>query len=77
MEKEEDIELALKTDTLPQKLNTEEIRELLPEFSGTSALSLLEAKEAWKRILVKTGVHRDLWGSIVLSKLKGKALLSL
>ena len=60
-----------------KKLNTEEIQELLPEFSRTSALSLLEAKEAWKRILVKTGVHRDLWGSIVLSKLKGEALLSL
>ena len=62
---------------MPQKLNTEEIGELLPDFSGTSTPSLLEAKEAWERILMETGVHRDLWGSIVLSKLKGKALLSL
>ena len=76
-EKEERMELALKIDILPRKPNTEEIRKVLPDLSGSSALSLLEAKEAWERILVKAGVHRDLWGSIVLSKLKGKALLSL
>ena len=58
-------------------MSTEIIGELLPDFSGTSTPSLLEAKEAWERILRETGVHRDLWGSIVLSKLKGKALLSL
>ena len=70
------MELALKLDTLSQSLITEEIRELLPDFNGTSAPSLLKAKEAWKTILGKTGVHKDLWVSIVLSKLKGKALLS-
>ena len=76
-EKEECMELASKIDTLPQEPNTEEIRELLPEFNGSSALSLLEAKDTWERILVKADIHRILWGAIVLSKLKGEALLSL
>ena len=35
-EKEDDIEQALKIHTLPQKLSTEDIGELLPDFSGTS-----------------------------------------
>ena len=49
-EKEECMEPASKIDTLPQEPNTEEIRELLPEFNGSSALSLLEAKDTWERI---------------------------
>ena len=71
------MEPASKKETLPQKPNTEEIRELLPEFNGSSALSLLEAKDTWERILVKADIHKILWGGIVLSKLKGEALLRL
>ena len=76
-EEEEYMEPASKKDILPQKPNTEEIRELLPEFNGSSALSLLEAKETWERILFKAGIHKLLWGGIILSKLRGEALLSL
>ena len=43
-EKEECMEPASKKDTLPRKPNTEEIQELLPEFNGSSALSLPETK---------------------------------
>ena len=71
------MEQVSKKDILPQKPNTEEIRELLPEFNGSSALSLLEAKDTWERMLVKADIHKILWGGIVLSKLKGEALLSL
>ena len=77
LEKEECMEPATKIDTLPQEPNTEEIRELFTEFNGSSALSLLEAKDTWERILVKAGIHRNLWGGLVLSKLKGGALLNL
>ena len=76
-EEEECMEPASKKDPLPREPNTEEIRELLPEFNGSSALSLLEAKDTWERILVKAGIHRNLWGGIVLGKLKGEALLNL
>ena len=55
------MEPASKKDTLPQKPNTEEIRELLPEFNGSSALSLLEAKDTWERILVKADIHKILY----------------
>ena len=47
-----------KKDILPPNPNTEEIRELLPEFNGSSALSLLEATETWKQILTEAGIHR-------------------
>ena len=40
-EKKECMEPASKIDTLPQEPNMEEIRELLPELSGSSTLSLL------------------------------------
>ena len=76
-EKEECMEPASKIDTLSQEPNKEEIWELLPEFNGSSELSLLEAKDTWERILVKTDIYRDLWGAIVLSKVKGEALVSL
>ena len=46
--KKENMEPALKKDTLSQSLITEKIQELLPDFNGTSAPSLLQAKEAWK-----------------------------
>ena len=58
---EGDIELASEKGKLSQNLITKEIQELLPDFNGTSAPSLLNAIEAWKRILGKSGVHRDLW----------------
>ena len=62
-----------KKDILPPKPNTEEIRELLPEFNGSSALSLLEATETWKQILSEAGIHKLLWGGIILSKLGEEA----
>ena len=43
-----DIELASERDKLSQNLITTEIQELLPDFNGTSAPSVLKAIEAWK-----------------------------
>ena len=71
LEEEECMEpVSKKKDILPPKPNTEEIRELLPEFNGSSALSLLEAKETWEQILSKAGIHKLLWGGIILSKFR-------
>ena len=45
----------------------------MPEFNGSSALSLLEATETWKQILSEAGIHELLWGGIILSKLGEEA----
>ena len=78
IEEEECLEpVSKKKDILQPKPNTEEIRELLPEFNGSSALSLLKATETWRQILSEAGIHKLLWGGIILSKLGGEALSSL
>ena len=66
-----------KAEEWPQNITTKEIQGLLPNLNDTSASSVLDTIEAWKIKLGNVGIHRDLWGSITLSKLKRKTLLNL
>ena len=75
--RKEDVELATEAEERPQNITSKEIQGLLPNLNDTSASSVLDAIEAWKSILGNLGIHRDLWGSITLSKLKRKTLLNL
>ena len=52
-----DIELASVKGDMSRNFTDEELQELLPDFNGTSAPSLLNAIEAWKRILGHSGIQ--------------------
>merc|ERR1711999_49626 len=55
-------------------VNSDQIKSQLPIFTGDSSLSILDAKQTWQGILKNAGVHRQVWGTIILERIKGPAL---
>ena len=55
-------------------VNSDHIKSQLPVFSGDSSLSILDAKQTWQRILKNGGVHRQVWGTMILERIKDPAL---
>ena len=58
-------------------ISTDQIKSQLPTFDGESSLSILDAVDNWKSILKNAGVHRQLWGHIILERIKEPALSSI
>ena len=58
-------------------ISTEQIKSQLPTFNGESSLSILDAVDTWKSILNNAGVHRQIWGHIILERIKKPALSSI
>ena len=55
-------------------ISPEQIKTLLPIFNGASSLSILDAVDTWKKTLINAGIHKLLWGEIILSRLENPAL---
>ena len=55
-------------------VNSDHIKTQLPIFTGDSSLSILDAKQTWQGILKNAGVHRQVWGTIILERIKDPAL---
>merc|ERR1712102_101076 len=55
-------------------VNSDHIKSQLPVFSGDSSLSILDAKQTWQRIIKNAGVHRQVWGTMILERIKDPAL---
>ena len=56
-------------------ISPEQIKAQLPFFNGASSLSLLDALDNWKRRTTKAGIHKQIWGGIILSKLENPAYI--
>ena len=46
----------------------------MPIFTGRSSLSIMDASDTWINILKNSGVHRQVWGNIVLERIQDPAL---
>ena len=52
----------------------EQVKSQLPIFNGESSLSILDASDTWESILKNAGVHRQIWGTMILKRIKDPAL---
>ena len=55
-------------------ISAEQIKTQLPIFNGASSLSVLDALDTWTKKLANAGIHKQMWGGIILSKLENPAL---
>ena len=55
-------------------VNSHHIKTQLPIFTGDSSLSILDAKQTWQGILKKAGVHRQVWETMILERIRDPAL---
>ena len=46
----------------------------MPTFDGESSLTIVDALDSYKKRLARAGIHKQLWGGVVLIKLEGPAL---
>ena len=58
-------------------ISSDQIKSQLPTFNGESSLSILDAVDTWESILKNAGVHRQIWGHIILERIKEPALSSI
>ena len=58
-------------------ISPEQIKAQLPFFNGASSLSVLDALDTWIKNLTNAGIHRQMWGGIILSKIENPALSSI
>ena len=58
-------------------ISSDQIKSQLPTFNGESSLSILDAVDTWESILKNEGVHRQIWGHIILERIKEPALSSI
>ena len=47
-------------------ISSDQVKSQLPTFNGESSLSILDAVDTWESILKNAGVHRQIWGHIIL-----------
>ena len=45
--------------------------------NGASSLSVLDALDTWKKKLANAGIHKQMWGGIILSKVENPVLASI
>ena len=55
-------------------IDTEQVKSQLPIFTGSSSLSIMDASDTWTKILKNSGVHRQVWGNIILGRIQDPAL---
>ena len=55
-------------------INSDQVKSQLPIFTGESSLSILDASDTWENILKNAGVHRQIWGTMILERVKEPAL---
>ena len=58
-------------------ISSDQIKSQLPIFNGESSLSILDACDTWESILKNAGVHRQIWGHMILERIKEPALSSI
>ena len=58
----------------PTNINPEQVKSQLPIFIGTLSL---DAIDTWNKILSNAGIHRQMWGGIMLSRIQNPALSSI
>ena len=60
--------------TQQTSVNSDQVKSQLPIFTGDSSLSILDASDTWQEILKNAGIHRQVWGTMILERIKDPAL---
>ena len=55
-------------------IDIEHVKSQLPAFTGQTSLSIIDAIDAWTKILSNAGIHRQIWGNVILTKIQDPAL---
>ena len=63
--------------TQQTNISTDHVKSQLPTFNGESSLSILDAVDTWKSIFKNAGAHRQMWGSMILERIKEPASSSI
>ena len=58
----------------PTNVNPDQVKSQLPIFTGTSSLSIVDAIDTWTKILSNAGIHRQVWGNLILTRIQDPAL---
>ena len=58
-------------------ISSDQVKSQLPIFTGESSLSILDASDTWTNILKNSGIHRQIWGNMILERIKEPALSSI
>ena len=58
-------------------ISSDQVKSQLPIFNGESSLSILDASDTWTNILRNSGIHRQIWGNMILERIKEPALSSI
>ena len=58
----------------PTNITIDQIKSQLRTFDGVLSLTMVDALDSYKKRLGRAGIHKQLWGGVVLSKLEGPAL---
>ena len=51
-------------------INTDQVKTQLPMFSGSTSISIIDASDTWVNILKNSGIHRQIWGNIILGRIQ-------
>ena len=54
-------------------IDTEQVKSQLPIFTGSSSISIVDASDTWIKILKNSGIHRQIWGNIILGRIQDPA----
>ena len=63
--------------TQQTNISADHLKSQLPTFDGESSLSILDAVDTWKSIFKNAGAHRQMWGSMILERIKEPAFSSI
>ena len=58
-------------------ISTDQVKTQLPVFSGSTSISIIDAIDTWTNILKNSGIHRQIWGNIILGRIQDPALSSI
>ena len=55
-------------------IDTDQVKSQLPIFTGDSSLSIVNVIDIWTKILSNSGIHRQVLGNIIISRIQDPAL---
>ena len=55
-------------------ISIDQLLPQMPEFSGTTSLTILDALDTWNNRLKSARINKTMWGGAVIRKLKNPAL---
>ena len=58
----------------PTNIDSDQVKSQLPIFTWTSSLSIVGAIDTWTKILSNSGIHRQVWGNIIINRIQDPAL---